>query len=543
MTFFEVLRSISKKEWRLVFGFSVVLALITLAPIIYGFLITPPGQIFSGMHFVSADDWFVYYSFINQAKAGKIFFNDLYASIPHLGVLRPEWLAVGFFAKIFNLSALASFQLVRIILIPALFFIIYLFLAYFFSKVSQRIFALFFLSFVSGLGVFFIHRLLLFPQNYYDFFRWPMDLWVPDVNLFYSFYTSPHFIAATIFLVIIFFLTILFSEKRRYRYSVFAGLAGLFLFSFHPFQVLKVYVIMALFFLALMIIKKKIDWPFIFYFLIFFVLSFPSALYYLWLLKYDWLTLLRASQNINPTTPLDLTLVSLGGLFVGSVSAVYFLIKEKKWPENKYLFLMVWAVAQLILLYASVSYQRRLGLGLQLPFALLTLWALFYFYENYQAWIKKHLAILMILGGLIFLPSTMFVLASDVMVFSQGRGLAYIDQDVYQGFLWLKKNTPENSIIFSALDVGKILPAYSLRTTYVGHAVETPYYRQRKIEPAWFFAKNRDPKIEKNFLIKRGVDYFFYGLAERALGDFSPEIKPYLREVYRQDEVIIYQVI
>src|SRR3989344_8527784 len=123
MTFFEVLRSISKKEWRLVFGFSVVLALITLAPIIYGFLITPPGQIFSGMHFVSADDWFVYYSFINQAKAGKIFFNDLYASIPHFSVLRPEWLVVGLVAKVFNLPALGAIQPKRNPFIPVVFFL------------------------------------------------------------------------------------------------------------------------------------------------------------------------------------------------------------------------------------------------------------------------------------------------------------------------------------------------------------------------------------------------------------------------------------
>src|SRR3990167_6508495 len=134
MTFFEVLRSISKKEWRLVFGFSVVLALITLAPIIYGFLITPPGQIFSGMHFVSADDWFVYYSFINQAKAGKIFFRDLFAPVDHQAIFRPEWLAAGLLARFFKLPVLAAFQLFRLLLIPIFLALLYLVISYYFKE-------------------------------------------------------------------------------------------------------------------------------------------------------------------------------------------------------------------------------------------------------------------------------------------------------------------------------------------------------------------------------------------------------------------------
>jgi len=271
MNLVQIFKSISSKEWWLVGFLGFILIIITSLPVLYGVLVTPENQVFTAMHFVSADDWFVYYSFINQGSEGNFLFNDLFSPVEHLEVLRPFWLGVGVIAGVLNLSAPAAFHLVRILLIPVFLFIAYLFLAYIFKDQAKRKFSLIFLSFSSGLGIFFIGRLVLFPLNYAKGgFQWPMDLWVPEINTFLTLFTSPHFIGATILILLIFLLTALFTENGKYSYAIWSGLAGLVLFSFHPFQVLKVFAIIAIFFLVLMIRHKKIIWSLVNYFLVFF---------------------------------------------------------------------------------------------------------------------------------------------------------------------------------------------------------------------------------------------------------------------------------
>lgn len=543
MTLKEIFKTISKNEWQFLVFLSLVVILITTAPIIYGWLITPEDSVFTGMHFVSADDWFVYYSFIQQGKEGRFLFSDLFASENHLPVFRPEWLAVGLLARFFNLPVMVAFQLARILLIPLFFMVAYLFIAYFFENHFQRKLALVFLTFSSGVGTFFISQLTQYPLNYAaGHFRWPMDLWVPDLNTFLTIYTSPHFLAATILLFLIFLFSVLFTENNNYFLAVFAGFCGLVLFSFHPFQVLKVFVILGSFFLLLTVMAKKIIWPLIRYYLIFLIISLPSIFYYLWLLANDWLMRQRALQNINPSAPLHLAIASFGGLFVFAALGIYFLFSQRKLFESKYLFAVNWLIVQFFLLYAPVNYQRRLSLGLHFPFVILTMVAFFYIYNLKKEIIKKRLAEIIILGILVFLPSTLFALAADIMVFSQYRELSYLDKDTYSAFLWLKNNTPEKSIIFSDVKTGNVLPAYSLRTSYVGHAVETPLYVQKKLEPAWFFSKDRAKQMEIDFLKRRNINYIFYGKIEKELGSYNPANESYLNLVFSNPQVEIYQV-
>lgn len=305
---------------------------------------------------------------------------------------------------------------------------------------------------------------------------------------------------------------------------------------------LKVFLIIGLFFFFLTIRQKKIIWPLVWNYVIFSFLSFPAVAYYLLLIRHDELTLWRTLQNINPTTPIYLTIISFGGLFIFAILGIYTLVKDRRIMENKYLFLVVWAVLQFILLYAPVNYQRRLVLGIHFPLAVLSLIFFFFISQSYWHLIKKYFVAIFIVGFLLFLPSNIFVLSADIMVYQQGREFSYLEKDVYNAFLWLKENTDENSIIFSEARTGNIIPAYSLRTCYVGHPVESPFYRQRKIEPDWFFRKNRSQEIEIDFLKKRKINYIFYGPREKELGEYNPLDKSYLSKVYSSENAAVYKV-
>jgi len=544
MTFKALWQQVNNKERRLIALVSLVAIIISTAPVVYGWLATPAGKVFTGMHFVSADDWFVYYSYIGQAQQGRILFADLFAPLAHLPMLQPLWLVVGWLGWPLHLPAWATLNLGRVILIPLFFVMAYLFIAYLFKSEKVKQVALWLLAFSSGCGWLMIYRLVQNPLNASQGqFQWPMDLWVPDINTYYTLHTSPHFIAATILLLIIFLATLLFTDRPRYYLAVIAGLAALSLFSFHPFQVIKVYVILALFFIVWWFKLRQIVWSQVFFGLVVFILSLPVSLYYLWLFRVDWLTTQRTLQNFNPTTPIYLTIISFGWLLVFALIGVYFLLKRWKKITADELFLIVWLIVQLLLLYLPVSYQRRLGLGVHFPLVMLAVIAGVNFYQCYIVWFKKHLVSIITISFLLFLPSTFFVIAADLMVFSQQRELSYLTKDAYQTFIWLKQNTPATSIIFSDVKTGNVLPAYALRTSYVGHPVESPFYNQRKLEPAWFFSQNRLAEEEINFLQQRRINYLFYGPREQLLGDYRPATKNYLRNVYQNQSVVIYQVL
>ena len=153
MTLKDLINSISKKEWRFVILLCIVMILITGLPYVYAYLNAPVGYFYNGIHSLTPGDSFVYFSYINQVKAGNWILRDYFTSEaqPH-GLLNFFWLEVGLFARIFNLPADLAFQLFRLLLIPIFFIVIYLFISYFFSDANKRKWALIFICFSSGIG-------------------------------------------------------------------------------------------------------------------------------------------------------------------------------------------------------------------------------------------------------------------------------------------------------------------------------------------------------------------------------------------------------
>ncbi|MBI3290902.1 hypothetical protein HYZ76_01310, partial [Candidatus Falkowbacteria bacterium] len=328
-----------------------------------------------------------------------------------------------------------------------------------------------------------------------------------------------------------------------------AGVSGFVLFSFHPFHVLSVFAVISASFLVLMIKEKKILWYLVRYYLVFNLLSTPAILYYFYLLKVDPVWSQKALQNLTFITPLWITLFSYGLLLVFAVVGAYLLIKQKN-TSAKFIFIISWAAAQFLVLYSPVNFQRRMTEGLHFPLVILTAVALFFIYSQIKQQntaLKKFLfsqryAVLMILVVL-FTASNFFLLAVDGYIYFSRREMSYIDKSYIEAAEWLKK-VPADAIIFnSSRTFVNPVPAYSGRTVYVGHGVETPFFRQKENEVKWFFNRNRSEDIELVFLKKRNIDYIFYTPAERALGDYQPENKSYLNEVFGNQAVKIYAVL
>ncbi len=545
----QIIKSITFREWRIVIFLSLFLIVVTTMPIIYGWLVTPPGQVFTGVYFAAPNDWFVYYSYINQAKSGKLLFDNLFTAENQVPTLNIFWLAVGQLARLFDLSPLVAFQLTRIMLIPIFMVVAYLMIATIFIDQLRRAVSLLILSFSSGLGLLLINRLIQYPHNFSNGqFNWPMDLWVPEAFTFLTLHYSPHFIASAILILIIFWLTLMFSLKNNYWYSVVAGGLGLVLFSFHPFHVLTVYGFILIFFLVLIIRDQKWHWPLVWHHFIFSVLALPSVIYYLYLIKTDSVMALRFLQNLTWTPPLWITLFSYGWLVVLAAGAIIWLVRNKQ-KSNRVLFLVVWAVFQFLLIFFPVPWQRRMSEGLHFPLSLLTAIALVQIYF----WSKKSQRALAkftyeqrygvaLIFSLTLIVSNLFQLAVNYYMYANHLNLSYLDQTRLEAASWLD-NVPPGVVLNTAGNIINYLPAFSRQHVYVGHGVETPFFGLKQTEVNWFFKTNRVAEIEKRFLENRNITLIYYGPDERKLGAYEPSQKSYLRSIFSNDQVVIYQVL
>jgi hypothetical protein len=555
--------NIIKSEWLLILVLSLIMIIISIVPYLYASYIAQTGFIYNGLHAMTPGDLPVYYSYIEQVKQGDYLFENLFTSETTLPLLNIFWLGVGLFAKLFNLSGFIAFQLTKILLIPFCLISSYLLISYFFESKTYRKITFVFLLFSSGTGA----MASLVMPNYISneiFYYWPMDLWVPEYNVFLTLFHSPHLIASLTLIILLFLFFLLAIETNKYKYSILAGLSGLLLIQFHPFHLPVIWIIPFLYIFFLAIFKKKIEIQHIKHFLTLIFISLPSVLYYAWLVYFDWATRLKSSQNHCYTPSLITVIASYSGLLLFSLLAVIAWIKKvfnKKMPKTnlfadlidgkKMLFLTIWLISQFAFIFSPVIFQRRLSEGLQIPMVFLTIigiiWLRKHLQENF-----KHLELdkvifnpylLTILFIIFFSASNWVVINEDMQLFKQNYELFYETKDQRASYLWLKNNTTKDSIIISVMPNGNFIPGIAGRKVYFGHInVETLYYDAKLARLNWFFKNNDQDEKKLEFLKQNNINYLYFSKYEKEFGKFDPTDKDYLEKVFSNDFADIYKI-
>ncbi|HOZ36261.1 MAG TPA: hypothetical protein PLR18_00315 [bacterium] len=547
----DLLKSIARREWFLVIAISVFVILLTTAPYFYGWLVTPVGYHYTGLHSLTPGDIHVYYSYLEQVRQGHGLFSDLYTTEPQpYPMLNLFWLLLGLGAKFFGLSNIIAFQLARIILIPALIFVLYFISAYFFRAKTWRAISFIFLAFASGWGA---TASPFLENNVYQkgWYNWPLDLWAPESNSLLTLLQSPHLILSTLLISLIFLFFFWALQSRRASYAIFSGLAALFLFSFHPFHLPTIFGVLGVYLGWLFIKNKKIDFTQLGYFFIVSLFSLPIIVYYFWLMSSDDLTRFRTLQNVCLTPSLWVTMISYAPLLILLIFCLITFFRRRAWrPE--YVFLTVWFFVQFLLIYSPLPWQRRMLQGWQIPMTLLAVFGLRYFYE----WLRRRLSahhfdfyvrnkyLALILFITIFCPSQIFNLVREFSVFAdpQYKEQLYISADRFAGYRWLQANLSADDLILSDIINGNLIPGVAGRRVFVGHGVETLFF-ESKFGLAYLFFKTNDFDDRKiNFLKINQINYVFFSPSEDIVGEFEPEEKNYLHPVFRSGQVVIYQV-
>lgn len=547
----ETLKSISKKELLFIGGMILLVIVLTAAPYLYGYFKAPADKVFIGGNFLSTSDIFVYYSYIEQAKAGNFIFQDLFTSENQNRVIfNIFWLAVGLAAKVFSLSSFFILQIFRIIFIPILIFTLYFFISFITKDKKQRFWGLLLLLFSSGLGDW-----LYIYFNGLDYgggaVNYPIDLWITEANIFLTMsYFAAHFMASLALMIWIFLLMYLALNHNKIKYSLSAGLLALILFNFHPFYIVSIFIILFSYLLVLFFFFNKKLWPLLKHLIVLGLIASPSILYHFYIISFDPITALRASQNLTLTPGLFAVLAGFGLIiFFAVLGIILFWRKYKELDidqRSKYIFLITWLGVNFILIYFPISFQRRLLEGLEVPMVLLAVFGLVFLFQFLNLGevpglrnICKNKVLLLFLFVICFC-STNLSNYSNSYAYSIEEDLYYTDKAKLEALNWLKANGDRDKVVFTDTSNGIYIPAYAGFKTYFGHWAETVFVEDKYERIKWFYKDNKNDEKKLKFLHDNNIGYIFWD----SQGDhFSPETKDYLEKIFENSEVEIYKVL
>lgn len=535
----QLVRSITSSEWKFLTLVCLVVCIITLMPYVYGYLSAPEDMNYSGIHHLTPGDTNVYLSTISSVKEGDNSMLNLYTSEEQtIRYINPLWYSVGLFARVFNLPALTAYHISRIILAAAFVIILYLFISLLTASVRVRKVALSIVVFASGLGA-------LFNPFFHDasnLLERPIDIWVPEGIPFLSLYHSPHLIASTTLIVIVFGLMALAFRSGRFSYAIWGGIAGALLTWFHPFNTPTIVFVVGAYLVVAMIMKRKLLGRWIAQYLTFGFLLIPAVVYLFAVRELDPTIAGWTQQNVLPSPSPAMYLIAFSSLIP---FVIYTLFKKKIRSERTYRFLLVWIIVSTILIYFPVDFQRRMVEGLFIPLGIITAMGVVYIWDKLSqargAFIKQTILYTVLI---IFLPITNIqILGQDIYIYKSKKELPYyIPANEMEAMLWLHDETASDVVILSGEYMGNFIPAYTLRRVYIGHGPQT-LDLERKLKEVNNFYGGRYSDIQiQNLLYEGNISYVFASSSELAYGSVDLSAKEYLTLVFSNQSVEIYEV-
>lgn len=529
----------------------IAVGLILLAanlPTLLGFLTAPHGTIYTGIDSTAPGDVNVYLSYLEQVRQGHLGLRDLYTPEPQAAnIISPFWVGLGLLGQLLGLSPLATYLGSRVILGAMLLVLLYWLAAHVYADVLKRKLAFLLAAVAGGIGAWLAPLLsALFHGGNLEQF-WPMDLWVSEGYTFLSLHHSPHFLAATILILLAVAFLARSIERGSLRDGAKAGAAMLALYSFHPFHVLSLGMVSLGFSIFGFARFGRGGWRRLAGVSLAWGVALPAIVYQAWFALRDPIGSGRALQNLLPTPPLLVTLASYGGLLV---AAVFGAVRLWRGRAVRSQLLVVWAMAHALAIYLPVFFNRRVTQGLNVALAFLAAEAVVIVGQRIWSRFARTTNALFVtaVGVAAFAISPLWVSSQDLsfLLEHSSRGQPYF---FYLGFgtrdalRWLERAGTDDDVVLSSWITGNFIPGWSGRRVYVGHNVETLHFQERRAQAKAFFGDTASD-VERRALLRDGrITYVVVGPWERLLGSFDAARLPELRPAFRADGVTIYRVV
>jgi hypothetical protein len=501
----------------------IATVIIMAVPLFVGLLSTPADMVFSGRTDQNSGDYGIYFSQMEQARQGHLLFRNLYTSEVHPYVIfNPLWLALGNISRFFNLPNALTFHLARLVLIPFFILAAWLLICYIFSDTFVRKVALLLVIFAGGI------------MGYSD---------TTDASVFNSLLFSPHLVLSLTMILVIFLLLLKSFDERKLRPAVLAGVCGLFLFLIHPYHISTIYIIIGLF-IAVRLAQKKLEVKRVIApLLLFTFISLPAILYYYWLfygrLSFGELWLSQTNTLMKVRTPWEIMFSYLPLLTIAITGLI--LMRRNRVPQ--FPFILTWILAPLIFMSLPVFFRMRMSGGLSIALALAAAYGIGWLW---RAWLKKraYLMAFFVSAVIILVCSTHIITYyKNILVYTHPQPLVYLPEEMMTAMAWYEKNTSGSDVLLASYQIGNIFPAFTGRTVYAGHGIQTMQITDKIIAIQTFFDEAATDQSRVDFLKTNSISYIYYSSFEKSLGSFDPASASFLDEAYHNKNFQLYKVV
>ena len=263
------------------------------------------------------------------------------------------------------------------------------------------------------------------------------------------------------------------------------------------------------------------------------LISAPIVAYSAWAFTSDPVYATWAAQNrILSPHPLHY-LAAYGVLLVLAAFAARDAWRE----EGRGWFPLAWVGVAPVLVYLPFNLQRRLVEGVQLPLSLLAALGVSSFRLQGS---RLRVVVTVLLVGLSL--TNVLLVAGNCLVLRGQPAPIYRDAGEVAALDWLSERVESDDVVLAAYETGNYLPVRVGARTFVGHGPESIRADEKKALVALFFAEATDDVWRCDLLSEYGVDWVFWGPAERGLGTFDLRAASYLRRVYEAGGYILFEV-
>ena len=502
--------SISALERRWLIARAIgVLALASL-PYLAGALTAAPDHVFTGLQVNPLDGvsylakmqigfhggWLFQLRFTTEASAGAVLFT--------------YFIALGHLARLLSLPLIVVFHAARLLGGFALLWQSYRLIARVTTSLDQRRQAWWLIAVSSGLG--WLATLLGHGAS--------SDLTIPESNTFYSLMANAHF-ALAMALLIALFVGVLETPRITVRRALGLSALALALAIIQPFAPFALFAVLGA--TLLLMWRRDRVWPRAPFLMAVIVglITAPLLIYLYAATQIDPVLRGWSLQNQTPSPPALDYLIGYGLLIILAIPAARSAWRRR---SNWDLLLLAWIVVTVPLLYAPITLQRRLSLGLHIPIALLAAQGLAQVARG-RRWPRRFIAAATV-------PTSILLALALIGGAVTRDPRIYVTPAESAAFEWLRDHARFDDVVLAAPETGAFIPAFAGPRVVYGHPYETVEAdRQRQRVTDFFAGKAPD--------LLREVNYVFVGPRERALGQVDVSG---LREVFAVGDVAVYAV-
>ncbi|MCS6830121.1 MAG: hypothetical protein RMM08_06295 [Armatimonadota bacterium] len=527
-------RFTDRKAWTLI----LAVVLLTLLPYLFGAWLSLGRKYFWINH--NIDDNCVYLAWIRQAQEGHFFFENRFTTDPQprLSTNLFFW-TIGTIARWTGLPVLLLFHAARMGLGIVWLWTLWLLYKRLLPE-DARMPALWLACVSAGLG-------WLFWRN--AGINAPIDVWQVEAFTFLSLYLNPLFVVGTLLMTLCLYDLWRAIQEEKWGYATRAGLWALLLGNIHSYDVIQVAGAWLAFLVASSILQKRFDRQRWLMAIATALIGLPTVAYQYWLYRVDPIFRHRADVPTS-APPLWHVVAGYAPLIVLALVAVMVLIRERRYRDEPFLFLLCWAIVGVGLQYLPrifaavgvhlpMNFERKMVMGAHLPLCALAGWGLWLMVRRLPA--RRALLVTALVIALTT-PSNIRWLIRDGQnlirnMANTGMHRAYMQPEEWEAIQWLADNTQPEEAVLTFPSFAVFIPPFAGNRVYVGHWGETPQFAERLREVLRFLDARR-PDSERYTLLHRTRAKYIVTFSPELQAWFGVPLRDFIQQPLPGTEVV-----